>query len=121
MIRLTEGLPGNTIVAEAVGTVTAEDYERVLTPALQHAAEGSEKLRLLYVLGAEFDGYDAGAATDDAKVGIRYWSAFERIGLVTDHETFRVLARAFGFLMPGEVRVFSLADRSAAEAWITGD
>jgi len=30
-------------------------------------------------------------------------------------------AKAFGFLMPGEVRVFSLADRAEADAWVTAD
>jgi hypothetical protein len=32
-----------------------------------------------------------------------------------------VLAKAFGFLMPGAFRVFSLADMEAAHEWITAD
>ena len=44
---------------------------------------------------------------------------WERIGLVTDHAGYRRAIKAFGFMMPGEVKVFDLAHRADAEAWVS--
>jgi hypothetical protein len=41
---------------EAVGEVTADDYESVMLPAVSAARQGGEKARLLYLLGPEFTG-----------------------------------------------------------------
>jgi hypothetical protein len=118
VIELTPGLPSKIIIARASGTVTADDYERVLMPAVSAAAGNGDKMRLVYVLGEDFDGFEVSAALDDAKLGLQHWSDFERIAVVTDREPYRGLIKAFGFLIPGEVRVFDLADLDAAEAWI---
>jgi hypothetical protein len=120
MIDIETGEKPNVIVAKASGTVTADDYASILIPAIEQASAAGEKLRFLFVLGPGFDGYEGAAALDDARMGLHHWTSFERIGLVTDHEAYRGLAKAFGFLMPGEVRVFTLAGRADAEDWITG-
>jgi hypothetical protein len=39
------------------------------------------------------------------------------MALVTDVEWIRHAANAFGFLMPGELKIFALAEREAATAW----
>ena len=69
------------------------------------------------MLGPEFSGYSAAAMWDDAKVGFRHPLSWER-AVVADHDGFRRLVRGFGFLIPGEVRVFDVAEFNAAEAWI---
>jgi hypothetical protein len=112
------GLPG-VIVAEGVGEITADDYTDRLIPAIENASkQGAGKLRLLLVLGPDFEGYEGGAALEDAKLGIHHWSSFERIGLVTDHEGYATAAKALGFLMPGEVRTFPVARLDEAREWV---
>lgn len=120
MITLDDTTDPTTVVARASGRVTADDYESVLLPAVE-AAAGSGPVRLLYVLGDDFDGYDVEAGVDDLRMGLHHWRDFARIALVTDHEGLRVMARALGFAMPGEVRVHALDDVEAAMAWVTGD
>jgi hypothetical protein len=107
-------MPEGVLAFEAHGKVTGDDYENVLVPAVQ-------EVRCLYVLGSEFTGYDGAALWDDTKVGLGHWGAWERIGLVTDNGTYQGIVKAFGFLMPGEVKVFPLAERDAAVAWITAE
>ena len=119
MIQLIDGLPSNIVAAEAKGRVTAEDYETVLIPALDAAVQGNEKVRVLYVLGADFEGYDAEAALDDARMGMRHWASFDRIGLVSDSGSYRTLTKAFGFMMPGHVRVFFNHEPDEAKAWVS--
>jgi len=100
---------------------SGNDYENVLVPALQAELADRGKIRFLYVLGSEFTGYDGAALWDDTKVGLDHWGAWERIALVTDKGTYQGMVKAFGFLMPGEVKVFPLAERDAAVAWVTAE
>lgn len=39
--------------------------------------------------------------------------------MVTDVDWLRAVTKAFGFAMPGEVRVFSNAEMDAARDWLT--
>jgi hypothetical protein len=119
LITLITGLPDNVVGAEASGKVTDDDYKNVLIPAVERANEKHEKIRLLYVLGAGFEDYDAGAMWDDAKVGLSHFGAWERIAVVTDHSVYRAMIKAFGFAMPGEVKVYPLNELDQAKAWVT--
>jgi hypothetical protein len=118
MIELIPGLPDHVLGMEAKGEVTGEDYERVLIPALERQLEAGGKVRVLYVLGPEFSGYSAAAMWDDAKVGMAHPFSWERIAVVTDHDAYRRLVNGFGFLIPGEVRVFPVAALEDAKAWV---
>jgi len=118
MIELIEGLPGNALGLQAKGEVTGEDYERVVIPAVHQLREESEKIRLLYVLGDEFDGFTAAAMWDDTKVGLEHPFSWERIAVVTDQDSYRRLFRGVGFLIPAKVRVFDLAQLDEAKGWI---
>ena len=118
MIEMLEGLDEGVIGARAVGKVTAEDYETTLIPAVERAtAQG--KARMLFVLGPEFEGYEAEAALDDARMGTHHWSDFAKIGVVTDHGAYRTLIKGFGFLMPGEVKVFAMDELDGAKKWLS--
>ena len=121
MITRIPSMPDGVLAFEAHGEVTGDDYENVLVPAVQDELADHDKIRCLYVLGSDFSGYDGAALWDDTKVGLDHWGAWERIALVTDNGTYQGIVKAFGFLMPGRVKVFPLSDRDAAVAWITAD
>ena len=118
MIESLTGLPENVIGFSARGMVTAEDYEQHIVPAVEEALQKSGKLRLLYHLGEEFVGFKAGALWEDAKVGLSHLAAWERIAVVTDVDWLRSVTKAFGFAMPGEVRVFANSEIEAARDWL---
>lgn len=121
MIELDAGTPENVVVATAHGRVDVADYEEVLLPAVSTAWATGRSVRLLYVLAADFETYDIHAAMEDARLGLHHWYDFERVGLVTDHEAYRLMMGALGFVMPGQVKVFHLADVASARAWIAED
>jgi hypothetical protein len=52
------------------------------------------------------------------KMGAHTWGDFERVAFVSDHSVYRNLVRGFGFLMPGEVRVYPLAELETAKGWV---
>ena len=119
MVELLSDLPENVVGVEATGHVEADDYREVIAPALERALAGNDKVRLLAVLGDGFEGYSAGAAWEDAKMGIGHWGAWERMAIVTDRDLFRDAIKAIGWMLPGEVRVFPLAEREQAAAWVS--
>lgn len=118
MIRLIEGLPSDVVGFEGVGEVRSDDYTSVLDPAVDAAVAAHDRVRLLYILGNDFDGYSGGAMWQDTKVGVAHWSKWEKIALVTDHTVYADGVRAFSWMVPGEVRVFSTADLDDAKSWV---
>ncbi len=119
MVEPVEGLPDNVLGFRGIGRVTSEDYETVLIPAIEAKLAESKKVRFLYYLGEEFEGFDAGAMWDDAKVGLRHITEWERMAVVTDVEWIRGSVKVFGFIMPGHVRVFKNEELGKAIEWVS--
>jgi hypothetical protein len=117
MIKPIEGAPDGVLAFKAVGKVEAADYEDVLTPAIEVAIAEHGKVRLVYELGAEFDGYSVAAAWEDMKLWRPHLRAWERCAVVTDHTMIADTMRAFGMLMPGQVKVFPVSALDEALAW----
>jgi hypothetical protein len=119
MIEVMTDLPERVLGLKASGEVTADDYKTVLVPAIEEKLTKHKKVRLLYVLGDEFKGYTGGAAWEDAKVGMKHLTSFERVAVVTDVDWIGNMIKAFGFALPGEVRVFEDDDLEDARQWIS--
>jgi hypothetical protein len=122
MIERIEEMPAGTIGLRASGKLTREDYQQVLEPALKEGVESGE-LRLLFEM-PDFDGLEPGAVIDDVETGLRTWvrdhSAWKRFAFVTDVEWLAKTMRAFAWMAPGEVRVFSLGELDVAREWVAG-
>jgi hypothetical protein len=121
MLTLIPDLPRAVVGVEARETVTADDYEKVLIPAVEaaKAATTDGKVRMLYVLSPEFPDFTAGAAWEDTKLGIGRFRHWERIAVVGDAEWLRHAIHALTWAMPGEVRVFASDDLNEARGWVT--
>ncbi len=119
MIEVLTDLPENVLGFEAKGEVTGDDYEQVLIPAVEKHLQTSEKIRLLYVLGEDFEDYSAAAMWDDTRLGMSHLTAWERIAVVTDHSTYGHMVRVFGFMIPAEVKAFSVEELEAARGWVS--
>ena len=119
MLELIPALPDNVVGVVAKGEVTAQDYEQRLIPAVEAALADHDKIRLLYVLGADFTGFSGGAMWEDGKVGLSHITRWERIAVVAREAWIRHAVNAFGYLIPGEIKTFDLADEADASAWIT--
>ena len=119
MIELIKGLPDGVIGIEAIGSVTLEDYQRVVAPAVKQAVERHQKIRLLHVVGERFEEHSASALLEDAKLGLSNLRAIERIAVVTDIRQLRALVQGAGWTFPGDMKPFSNAQRAEAEAWVS--
>ena len=118
MIKELSDLPAGVVGFEATGTLKAEDYRDVVLPALERALASGE-VRFVIVM-PEFHGMTGSAVWQDLKVGVEHFRAWKRTALVTDIDWMRHMTELFGWMTPGEVKVFPLAQRDEAIAWAAG-
>ena len=118
MITELTDLPSGVIGFEAGGKLRAEDYRDVLLPAVNRAAAGGD-VRCVIVI-QDFDGVEPGALWQDVRMGVDHLGNWKRTALVTDIEWMKNMTALFGWLTPGDVRTFALAERDAAIAWAAG-
>jgi hypothetical protein len=121
MIRLLGHMPVGVLGLEAVDDVEKEDYRDVVVPAIEAAVAEHGKVRLVYVLGPEFDDYEGEAVWEDLKLGARHPTAFERIAVVTDAGWAGPAVKMFSLLWPGQARAFPLSELEAAKRWAAED
>jgi len=123
MIERIAEMPAGTVGFRVAGEVEREDYRDVLVPELRRALEGGG-LRTLNLI-EDLDEIEPGALWADAKLGFdlggRHHGAWVRSAIVTDLDWMARATRLFAWMIPGEARVFPLAELEQAKAWIAGD
>lgn len=119
MINELTDLPPGVIGFEVTGKVEAEDFRDVVLPTFERAAKAG-KFRAVLVV-PEFKGMSGGALWQDLKLGIPHLRDWKRIALVTDIDWMTHLTQMFGWMTPGEVKVFPLSKRAEAIGWVAGD
>jgi hypothetical protein len=124
MIELLPDVPAGTIGFRVAGEISRRDYDEVLSPELDRVLEAGGGLRTLYLIES-LDEMEAGAIWADAKLGIslgvRHRSAWVRSAIVTDIEWMARATNLFTWLIPGEARVFPIAELEQAKGWVAGD
>ncbi len=121
MIRMLSDMPPGVLGLEAVDDIEREDYENVIVPAVEATIAEHGKVRIVYVLGHEFDEYEGEAVWEDIKLGVRHPASFERMAIVTDARWAGPATKVFSVLWPGRARAFRLAELDAAKRWAADD
>jgi hypothetical protein len=123
MIEALPDSPPGTIGFRISGRLNRRDYTSVLIPPIRAAVDRGGKLRILVLLDEEFRGLEPSAVWEDIKaaldLGVRHHSAWERFAIVTDAEWVRRATALFGWMAPGELRLFGLGELEAAKSWLT--
>jgi SpoIIAA-like len=125
MVERIEGLPRGVLGFRVTGTLSRDEYHDALMQPIYAALESGEKLKIVMELPDEFHGLDLGALWEDLKaagsVGLKQRSAWERFALVTDKDWVRRGVSAFGWISPGELRVFEPGELEQATAWVADE
>src|SRR6478672_10788267 len=123
MIQRLADMPPGTLGFRASGEIERGDYEHVLRPELQHTLDSGEGLRTLYVI-EDLDEIEPGALWADSKLGfdlgVRHHDAWIRSAIVTDIHWMARASKMFLWMIPGEARVYPLAELEQAKAWVAG-
>jgi hypothetical protein len=121
MIERLRDMPAGTVGFRAKGEIEREDYDEVLVPELRRVVAGGGKLRTLYVID-DLDEIEPGALWADTKLGfdlgVRHHDLWVRSAIVTDEHWMARAVRMFAWMIPGEARVFGLAELEQAKAWV---
>jgi hypothetical protein len=120
MLTPIDNLPTGAIGFVANGKITSDDRHGVFEPTMNKALETTERVRLLYIAGRDFRGYEHGAAYDEAVFGSRHFRHFEKIAFVSDEGPFHRAVVAMTGLVPASVMVFTRHQIAEAKAWLAG-
>jgi len=121
MIETLGSLPAGVLGFKGSGKISRDEYQEMMRP-IYEALERGGPVNLLFVVGEDFSGLDAGALWEDMKaggsVGLKHRSAWRRMAVVTDKDWIRHAAAAAAWLAPGELRIFAPGREAEATAWL---
>jgi len=121
MIEVIEDMPNGTVGFSFSGEISGSDYESILTPAVDQAISQFDHIKGLLSFGEDFECYSIEAAWDDTRLGLRHWSGFERLAIVTNVPWLRQGVHALAMLLPYPVRLFANDDSENARRWLSED
>ena len=95
---------------KAVGKLTHEDYE-IITPMIDSALGAVKQPEVKALIdGTELEGWEARAAWDDFKLGLKHGNEFEKIAIYGNRKWQEITARVGAWFISGEVRYFENLD-----------
>jgi len=118
MIQKISNVPDNMVAFRASGEVTKEDFENVF-PEVEALVERTGKLNYLLELETSPADFTMGAWLQDALLGIKNITKWNRAAIVSDSEGVRNFTDAFSKVMPGEFRGFPISELEHAIDWVS--
>lgn len=120
MIEIIKDLPPYVAAFRVSGAVTRQDYENVLIPKVDQVAKDHKKINFLLFLDTDVSNYTIGAWLDDIAVGIKHFTHWHRMAIVSHQSMVKKFTDIFGYLIPGETKGFNSEDLPTALEWIAG-
>jgi hypothetical protein len=119
MITILDDLPPNVIGLEAKGKLTEDDYVKTIVPQIEQKQRDFDKVRMLFVLGRDFDGLTVGALWEDSKLTFKRPGSWEKIAVVSDSDLLKTAMTLFSWMVPGEMKIFPTAKTAEATTWVS--
>ncbi|WP_353197806.1 STAS/SEC14 domain-containing protein [Parapedobacter defluvii] len=121
MIDEIKELPDHVLGVKVTGEVTAADLKGVLLPGLQRLADSYGSIHYLLHLETEVENFTAGAWVQDMLAGIKHFTQWKKIAIVTPQRGVQKFTDAFSAVVPGEARGFGADRLDEAVAWVSDD
>lgn len=112
-------MPSFVFAVTARDEVTADDMKEVLLPGLQRMVDNYGEIYYLLVLETGVDNFTAGSWMQDAKAGLKHFTKWTKIAVVTDQGGVEKFTDFFSFALPGKSRGFKMAELEDAKIWIS--
>ena len=116
MIEKIKGLPINMVGFRTEGEVKKEDFDFV-TKEVNILVDRTDKLNYLLFLDNSPKDFTLGAWIQDAILGIKNLTNWNRAAIVTDSESVINFTEIFSKLMPGEFKGFKKNEYQLAVDW----
>jgi Protein of unknown function (DUF3478). len=116
MIEQIHNLPDNMVGFRSSGEVTQDDFKLVNTKVSELVQKTGKLNYLLYLENSPAD-FTFGAWIQDALLGIKNITKWNRAAIISDSETVDKFTSFFSKIMPGEFKVFHKNDLERAIEW----
>jgi len=117
MISIINDAPENVAAFNATGEITREDFENLVIPHVKNKVEQFDELNYLLYLDTDLDNFTMGAWLQDALLGIKNITKWNRAAIVTDKEGVQNFTDIFRVLMPGEFKSYPKENLYNALYW----
>ena len=118
MIEKLKDAPDTIAAFRAVGEITKEDFTNLVIPEVEALVQRTDKLNYLLLLDTELKEFSAGAWLQDALLGIKNITKWNRAAIVSDSEGVIQFTNAFSVVMPGEFKGFRKNELQLAIDWV---
>ncbi len=119
MIEKLSNVPQNVAAFRATGEVTKDDYTNVVLPQVCLLVENTGKLNFLLLLDTSVTNFTAGAWLQDAMLGLKQLTKWNRAAIVSDSEGVIKFTDIFSFAAPGEFKGFKKEEFDEAILWVS--
>lgn len=119
MLQFINDLPEHVVGIHAIGEVTKEDYDKVLAPRLEDLVARQGEINYLLVLENTISDFSLSAWYDEAKLGLKHFTKWNKIAVVTDQKGVLWFTNAFKVVIPGQSKGFTLDQLDEAVVWIS--
>jgi len=119
MIEVIHGLPAYVTAFRATGIVTRDDYTKIINPRVKTVADTFGKINYMLVLNTALKNYTAGAWIEDALLGLRHFTKWKKLAIVTEKDEIKKFTDIFGKMIPPETKGFKMQDIVIAKQWIS--
>jgi len=117
MISIINDAPENVAAFNATGDVTRADFENLVIPHVKNKVDEFGELNYLLYLDTDLDNFTMGAWLQDALLGIKNITKWNRAAIVTDKEGVQNFTDIFSVIMPGEFKSFPKENLYNALYW----
>ena len=116
MIEQIKNLPDNMVGFRASGEVSKDDFE-IVHKKVEQLVDKTGKLNYMLFLDTPPSEFTVGAWWEDALLGIKNITKWNRAAIISDSETVDKFTAVFSKVMPGEFKVFQKNDLERAIDW----
>ena len=119
MLTVIQNLPEHVFGIRASGEVNKDDLKDVLLPGLESLSDRYNEIYYLLVLETDVQNFTAGAWLQDLIAGIKHFTDWKKMAIVTDQKAVEKFTDIFSYVSPGEAKGFGLHDLQAAIDWLS--
>lgn len=119
MLEEIGNLPDHVLGVRATGEVTEEDLKLILLPGLEKLVEKHGHIHYILILDTDVKQFTAGAWIQDLIAGIKHFTQWKRIAIVSDQKAVEKFTNIFSAAVPGKAKGFSLKEQEEAITWVS--
>ena len=119
MITVIKDVPENVVAFHAEGEVTKENYEEVVTPAVEALIKKTGMLNYVMFIDTDISNFTAAAALKDAMLGISKLGKWHKGAIVSDSTVAKAVTGMFNFMSSADFKSFDKDELQKAIQWVS--